>query len=116
MAHNHLGLALAETGQIDEAIACYRQALALQPDLAVAHANLGDALRELREHEQAIAANRQALALDPNLPEAHINLPTKLLLLGEWQEGWREYESRWRREGVSAPAPARRSRRGTAKS
>ena len=44
MAHDNLGAALADRGQIDEAIAHYRKALEIKPDDAEAHINLGAAL------------------------------------------------------------------------
>ncbi len=44
MAHNCLGLALADRGQVDEAIAHYRRALEIQPLFADARLNLGNAL------------------------------------------------------------------------
>ena len=39
-ARSNLGNALKDTGRLDEAIAAYRQAVALAPDNAVAHSNL----------------------------------------------------------------------------
>ena len=39
-AHNNLGSAFQKLGQTAEAIASYRRALQLQPDMAVAHANI----------------------------------------------------------------------------
>ena len=42
MAHNNLGNALADRGQVDEAIAHYQKALEIKPDYAEAHNNLGD--------------------------------------------------------------------------
>ena len=41
MAHDNLGRALADRGQVDEAIAHYRKALEIKPDYAEAHNNLG---------------------------------------------------------------------------
>ena len=40
-AHNYLGSALAGKGQVDEAIACYKKAIELDPKYAAAHNNLG---------------------------------------------------------------------------
>ena len=39
-AHNNLGNALRDNGQLDEALAAYRQAMDLQPDYEMAHGNL----------------------------------------------------------------------------
>jgi len=43
--HNDLGIALAETGRLPEAIAEFRQALRLKPDFEDAKANLARAIR-----------------------------------------------------------------------
>ena len=39
--YNNAGEAYRALGQIDEAVVCYRRALAFRPDFAAAHANLG---------------------------------------------------------------------------
>ena len=39
-AHNNLGIALKERGELDEALAEYRRALQVKPDLVEAHSNL----------------------------------------------------------------------------
>ncbi len=44
LAHSNLGVALAQTGEIEEAIAQYEEALRIKPDLLRAHYNLGIAL------------------------------------------------------------------------
>ena len=41
-ARYNLGIALKGQGKLDEAAACYRQALELKPDFAEAHNNLGN--------------------------------------------------------------------------
>jgi tetratricopeptide (TPR) repeat protein/SAM-dependent methyltransferase len=64
---------------LDEAVACYRQMLALEPNLAAAHLNLGNALWALGDHEKAEASYRRALSLQPDLVNAHNNLGTVLL-------------------------------------
>lgn len=68
-----------QAGRLDEAIACYGQMLALQPDLAGAHHNLGNALWEQGKLTEAEASYRRAVALQPNLAGAHNNLGTVLL-------------------------------------
>ena len=44
LAHEYYGEVLGTDGELDEAIAQYRQALQLEPNLVEAHLNLGFAL------------------------------------------------------------------------
>jgi tetratricopeptide (TPR) repeat protein len=71
---------------VEEAIACYRQAIALDPQLAPAHTNLGNALSHQGKMEEAIASYRQAVALDPKLAMAHYNLGNALAGMGRVDE------------------------------
>jgi tetratricopeptide (TPR) repeat protein len=99
--HNTLGSAWIEIGRIDDAVNSIRCALALQPDFPEAHHNLGVALSHRGEWEPAIACFHRALALKPNFADAHYNLGCLLLLLGCHEEGWRQYEWRWRDRGFA---------------
>ena len=92
--HNNLGLALAAADREADAAAEYRVALSLKPDHAVAWNNLGLALQAANEIAAAIDAFRRALALDPDFTHARWNLALALLLDRQFDEGWREYESR----------------------
>ena len=59
------GIAAAGRGAGDDAIACLRQAVALQPDLAAAQANLGLLLVALRRHAEAEPHLQVAVTLMP---------------------------------------------------
>jgi len=82
--------------RLDEAIASFRAALEHQPDHAPVHNNLGLALSEQLKLDEAEACYRRSIALTPEAPDPHFNLGLVLLAKGEMQEGWREYEWRWR--------------------
>ena len=82
VAHNHLGVALAESGQDQEAIAQYEEAVRIKPDYAVAHNNLGNALKRASRPEEAIGQYRKALQSNPNYAPAHNNLGNTLLEAG----------------------------------
>jgi len=92
--HSNLGVALVELGRPLEAIAHYRRALAAQPDRAETHNNLGIALERLGQYPEALDCYGRALALGPDYAEAHFNRAHALLITGNLDEGWREYE--WR--------------------
>ncbi|CAO3439239.1 tetratricopeptide repeat protein [Azospirillum doebereinerae] len=117
-AHNNLGNAHMGAGDVEAAIASYRQAIALRLDYFEAYSNLGLALAhrgtgggegEARRDEAAgalvnlgnarnsldpTAAVREcyekALELRPDFPAAHWNLGLCLLLRGDFAQGWKE--------------------------
>jgi serine/threonine-protein kinase len=95
-AHLNLGGALRRKGQLDDAIAEFREAIRLREDYAGAHTNLGAALYDkgrLDEAilDEAIAEYRQALRLNKDLPEAHNNLGLALANKGQLDEAIAEY-------------------------
>jgi tetratricopeptide (TPR) repeat protein len=73
-AYNNLGIALDEKGQLNEAIACFQQALRLNPNHAKAHNNLGNAYYRKGLLDEAVREYRNALSLDPNYRDALYNL------------------------------------------
>ncbi len=93
-ARNNLGVALVDLGRPGEAITHHKKALALQPGRAELHYNLGSALQRQSLYAEALACYGRALALNPDYAQAHLNRSLALLLNGELDEGWREYE--WR--------------------
>ena len=95
-AYNNLGTVLQNQGKLVEAIASYHQALRLLPDAANALNNLGVAQKDYGQRAESIASFQKALRLKPDHADAHFNLSMQLLLLGNFQEGWKEYEWRWR--------------------
>jgi tetratricopeptide (TPR) repeat protein len=93
---NNLGIATHDMGDPYAAIELYRKALSYRPNYSDALNNLGTSLLDLRRVDEAMTTFRQAIALDPNHPDAHSNLSYGLILNGEYEEGWEEYEWRWR--------------------
>jgi Flp pilus assembly protein TadD len=73
---------LAQRGQPDEAITCFREALRLKPDYPEAHYNLGTTLGELGRREEAVVCYREAIRLRPDYAEALNNLGLALTELG----------------------------------
>jgi hypothetical protein len=94
-ALNNLGGALMETGRPDEAIGQYQRAIELRSELPELHNNLGKAFRAAGRVSDAIAAHERALFLKPDNADAHWNRGLMLLLSGQFEPGWDEYEWRW---------------------
>jgi tetratricopeptide (TPR) repeat protein len=121
-AHNNLGYALHDKGDLDGAIAAFRKAIRLKKDYAMAHYNLGNALREkgelhaaIAEYKKAkgyakahcclgialqikgdidgaIAEFREAIRLKPNLAEAYYNLGNALRDKGDLHAAIAEFK------------------------
>jgi len=95
-AWNDLGTVLQDQEKLNEAERAYTKALELDPGCFKAIYNLGNLHLDRNQPHKAILLYRQTLAREPELAEAHWNLAQALLLDGQYQEGWREYEWRWR--------------------
>ena len=87
--------------RLDEAVAHGKRAVELAPQDAGAAYNLGVIHYDRLEIDQALAAVRRSLELDPRQAAAHFELAESLLLTGQFEEGWREYE--WRFDLPNAP-------------
>jgi tetratricopeptide (TPR) repeat protein len=62
--------------------------------------NRGNVFNELNRTEEALADYGRAIARKPDHAEAHCNLAVALLLAGDLDRGWVEYEWRRRRPGA----------------
>jgi hypothetical protein len=58
--------------------------------------NIAGTLRSDMKYEQAVQEYRRALSIDPNHASSHANMGMTLLMLGDFQHGWDEYEWRFR--------------------
>ncbi|MFN0074375.1 MAG: tetratricopeptide repeat protein, partial [Chloroflexota bacterium] len=100
-----LGCVLHLQGDLSEAIACYQRALELRPEYAEVLINLSLAYSDQDKFQESEALTRRALAMAPDLPEAHFNLASTLLLRGDFESGFAEYEWRLRCSGFSQMFP-----------
>ena len=99
----NLGALLTENGRPDEALPFLDKALALRPDDPDSLTNKGVALVALGRVQDAIPCYRKAIARRPYSAEAHYDLAWALLLDGDLDDGWSEYEWRWRLPRFSTP-------------
>jgi Flp pilus assembly protein TadD len=82
LAHDHLGVALDARGRTAEAIAQYRQSLAILPGQPHALSNLGADLVALGRFDEALACYTEALRRKPDFPQARVNFANLLVRLG----------------------------------
>jgi Flp pilus assembly protein TadD len=99
-AHNNLGVVFAQRGKFEESIGCYQQALALRPDYPEAHNNLGNALKDCGQIEDAITHYEKALRKQSS-PDYRHNLALAQLAVGQFDQGWRNYEARWQTKALT---------------
>lgn len=104
VAHNNLGVALAEQDQLEEALFSYRQAARLKPDYWMARTNIGTALRNLGRLDEAVTEFRSIVADAPQDAAAHFNLADTLVGQGRRPEAWAEYAEAVRLDPTFAEA------------
>lgn len=103
-AHSNLGHALKEIGHLDQAIGHYQTARQLMPTNPDAYRDLGDALQEQGQFQAALEIYNCALALVPNHLEVNGSRIRALLISGNFQDGFVEYD-RWRLGNAPQPRP-----------
>ena len=69
-----MGAVYFQTGRYEEAIASYRQALQLKPDLAEAHLNLGMSYLKAGDRGSALGEYKILRALDKPMADRLFNL------------------------------------------
>ena len=97
--HGALGHAFMRQGKRDAAIEQFRRAIELDPMNQAAHNNLGVSLNEKAQVPEAIECFQRAIACSTPLADAHHNLGHALLSLGDYVNGFREFEYRWKLQG-----------------
>jgi tetratricopeptide (TPR) repeat protein/glycosyltransferase involved in cell wall biosynthesis len=95
-AWHNLGTLHQSQGRLELAIDHYQQAIALRPGYADGYNSWGSALKRLNRLHESLERYNQAIALDADHVDAHCGRAAVWLKLGQWTEGWDEYEWRWR--------------------
>ena len=93
IAHFNLGKIYLEMERIEEATACFEEALILKPDFPEAHYKLGNALRIQGRLDEALSHYGRAIALNPQYAEAHSNEG----LVHEARSDWKQAIASYRR-------------------
>lgn len=86
-----LGNAYVDVGRFQEAIACYRKALALEADCFDAHLGLGRAHFGRGRYSDAIDSYERALRIRPGSADAHLSLGIALSSSGRYDEAMQAF-------------------------
>jgi protein O-mannosyl-transferase len=90
--HYNLGVVLARTGNLDDAIRHYRTAINFKPDYVEAYYNLGNAFVRKGDVEAAIYNYRNAIKINPDFFKAYYNIARILSNQGKIDEAIYNYQ------------------------
>ena len=94
--HFYLGESYRKLKKYNDAISSFYKTLELSPDHVASHMLLGIVYQEKKQFDLAIKSFKTCIDIMPEYAEAHINLGLCYLLVGDYENGWGEYE--WRRK------------------
>jgi len=94
--HYNYANALQQVYRFEEAVQHFEVALTLQPQYVDAYCNLASAYQSLGESAKAVELLQSAMRFDPDSVDLHWNLSLALLQSGQYEQGWAEYEWRWK--------------------
>ncbi len=96
-AYNNLGSLIEQTHKdIETAYAHYQRAIAINDRFADAYNNLGVVCQTMGRYQEADAYYSKALVIDPQNADVRFKKAMLMLLQGDFDQGWREYE--WRQK------------------
>ena len=99
--HNVLGIGWASQGRIDDAMAEFMKALALEPDNASTHWHLGAGFALLNRRQEALEHLRRSAQLDPGNGLVQQDLGVLLAGAGRWDEAAGHLENALRLDPTS---------------
>ncbi|MEM9905512.1 MAG: tetratricopeptide repeat protein [Cyanobacteria bacterium P01_D01_bin.44] len=92
-AYINLGSLLKHQGQLNEAVALFEAAIAIDDTQAITYYNLGVAQRARGYLDEALTAYQAAIALAPNSPEIYQNLGVAYFKLGQLPESLQAFNA-----------------------
>ncbi|MBM4146649.1 MAG: tetratricopeptide repeat protein [Nitrospira sp.] len=95
-AYYNLAVVLKDKNQSDKAFILLQKAIKLNPSFSDAYNNLALISDENHRPDEALTYSRKALSIRPDDAEVHWNMSQTLLSLGNFEQGWKEYEWRFK--------------------
>ncbi|WP_315730385.1 MULTISPECIES: tetratricopeptide repeat protein [unclassified Bradyrhizobium] len=110
---NNLGTVFKHLRCFNAAIACHQRAVSLSHDEAFLHHNLGLCYAEIGQHGEAVQAFNRAIELQPDFHLARWDRARSFLHLGNYRQGWADYEVRLMSGQIPTGHPPGRAWTGT---
>ena len=85
-------LPVGNSGNIEETIQTYKEAISTNPNDFDAYFGLGGCYSELGNEEEALKANKEAIRIRPDYPFAHIALGLNYYNLGRYEKAIETYK------------------------
>ena len=104
-AINNCATLLTQLKRFGEALQRYDEALKLQPDYAEAAFSRGVILSDLGRPREALKSYLHALKIRPDYLDARCNLAFCRLQLGDFAQGWKDYEAQWEKSKLAGLQP-----------
>lgn len=92
---SNLGNVLKDCDRLDEAVACQQRAVAMVPDDKMLRLNYALALREAKQFGASLVQLNALLDQHPDNPEYVWERAMVNLYIGNFAQGWQDYEARW---------------------
>ncbi len=89
------GISLYRLDRFEEARSSYQRSLEIQPNHPTCYNSLGFLLQDMGLMQEARAAFEKAIEQSPDMAMARLNLGMAQLKLGDFANGWENYEARW---------------------
>ncbi len=89
------GISLYRLDRFEESRASYMRSLEIQPNHPTCYNSLGFLLQDMGLMREALSAFEKAIAQAPDMAMARLNLGMAQLKLGDFANGWENYEARW---------------------
>ncbi len=93
--YSNKGAAYWELYNAEKAVPCLEKAIQMQP-MAQTYQTLGNIYKHQGLLQRAIQCYRNAISANPDYADSHLCLAMALLKVGSLQEGWKEFEWRWK--------------------
>jgi len=103
-AHNNLGNIFFNQNLIGKAISCFERSLEIHPDHINVLSNLGAANEKLGKIDVALNYYERALTINSEFIEGRFNLSLLQLGNGLINEGFKNYEIRWKYKDFTSPS------------
>ena len=100
-----LAIALEKSGHIDEAVAQLRRTIEMHPEFARPYMSLGALFEQAARYDEAMSLYNRAIMLEPDYAKARAARAGLLLRQGDFEQGWEEYEWRWKVRGFPGRPP-----------